>query len=514
MKKIYSLFIAFLFCSVAAFSQTLIPVGDELILPSYAYYGGTSVGVANRMPFVCRLKLTGLIAGATYRYVSGMSSTSTHNTTQAPGNMYRINNGSHITAGHITGLVITKAINSSEIQSDMMNTTNSSFHGRFTADASGNYTGWFSVVPTGNITQQANGSDVYFYIGINDGTTGITNTSLARSYRTTSTVKLLNYSNVPGNALGCTALVGTSDVADEKIVTIYDNTASSGRPLYCTFTENNNNGGALNEGTLWNNPQIYGSVDGVSGKWAAIIPNSLSGGVQAINFLNIADGSPITLSNSPTPNTSANGIWNGVSTANPVGDSTAPIVINSIVSSVLPVNLISFKGMPVKEGIKLSWETAEEINNKYFELRKAAKDGQFITIATINGSGNSQVNNYYNFIDQNPFSGTNLYQLKQVNLNGSATSYPIISVKYGGTSNHIQLISSTSNQLNISVGLSEAKTGNIIFADASGKIIYTRQASLIAGENVLKIPVQTLSKQLGIISFVTKTERMSLKVLL
>lgn len=511
MKKIYSLLIAFVFCGVAAFSQTLIPAGDEIILPSYAYYGGTSVGVANRLPFVCRLKLTGLIAGATYRYVTGMSSTNNLNTTQAPGNMYRINNGSNITYGFITGLVFTKSINSSEIQNDIMNTSASSFHGRFVADASGNYTGWFACVPTGNATQQANGSDVYFYIGLNNGSTG---TTLAQSYRSTSTVKLLNYSNIPGNALGCTALVGTSDVADEKIVTIYDNTASSGRPLYCTFTENNNNGGVLNEGTLWTNPQIYASVDGVSGKWAAIIPNSLSGGVQAINFLNIADGSPITLSNSPTPNTSSNGIWNGVSTANPVGDSTAPIVINSIVSSVLPVSLISFKGMSLKEGVKLSWATAEEINNKYFELRRAAKDGQFTTIATINGNGNSQVNNYYNFIDQNPFLGTNLYQLKQVNLNGSATSYPIISVKYGGASDHIKLISSYPNQLNISVGLSEAKTGNIIFADASGKVLYTRQASLIAGENVLKIPVQTLSKQLSIISFVTTTERMSLKVLL
>ncbi len=512
MKKIYSFVLAFVFCGSTAFSQTIIPVGDEIILPSYAYYGGTSVGVANRMPFVSRLRLTGLIAGATYRYVTGMSSTNNLNTSQAPGNMYRINNGSNVTYGYVTGLVYTKSINSSEIQNDIMNTSVSSFHGRFVADASGNYTGWFACVPTGNATQQANGSDVYFYIGLNNGSTG---TTLAQSYRSTSTVKLLNYSNVPGNALGCTALVGTSDVTDEKIVTIYDNTTSSGRPLYCTFTENNNSGaGVLNEGTLWTNPQIYASVDGVSGKWAAIIPNSLSGGVQAINFLNISDGTPITLSNSPTPNTSSNGMWNGVSTANPVGDSTAAIVINSIASSVLPVNLISFNGVPVKGGIKLSWVTAEEINNKYFELRRAAKDGQFTTIAKINGNGNSQVNNYYNFIDPNPFSGTNLYQLKQVNLNGNATTYPIISVRYGGTSNHIKLISSTSNQLNISVGLSEAKTGNIIFADISGKVLYTRQASLMPGENVLKIPVQHISKQLGIISFVTATERMSVKVLL
>ncbi len=511
MKKIYSLVIALVLCGSAAFTQTLIPAADETILPTYAYYGGTSVGVANRMAFVCRLKLTGLTAGATYRYVTGMSSTSTLNTTQAPGNMYRINNSSNVNYGFITGLVYTKAINSSEIQNDIMNTSNTSFHGRFVADGSGNYTGWFACVPVGNLTQQANGSNVYFYIGVNDGGTGLT---LARSFRTTSTVKLLNYSSTPGDAAGCTALLGTSDVGDEKIVTIYDNTTSTGRPLYCAFTENNNSGGALNEGTLWTNPQIYASVDGVSGKWAAIIPNSLSGGVRAINFLNIADGSAITLSNAPAPNTSADGTWNGVSTANPAGDSTAPITINSIAGAVVvPVKLLSFNGVVIKEGIKLSWVTAQETNNNYFQLKKAGKDGRFTTIATLAGHVNSQVNSYYNFVDQAPFTGTNLYQLWQKDLDGNKTAFKIISLKYGVAANQIRSIAVTSNELTVAISLSEAKTGNIIFTDVSGRVLYNKRALLLAGENVIKIPVQHISRQLGAISFVTATERINLKVL-
>ncbi len=326
MKKIFSLALALIFFEMAAFSQTVIPVGDELILPQYAYFGGTSVGVAHRMPFVCRLKLTGLTASTTYRYMTGMSSIN-NLATQAPGNMYRINNASG-TFGFVTGFAVTKAINSTELNNDEMRTDATSRHGRFTTDASGNYTGWFASVPT-NSTGQSNGSDVYMYLNLNAGGAS---TTLTQSYRTTSTVKLLNYSSVPGNAAGCTALLGTSDVGAEKMVTIYDNTAGTGRPLYCTFTENNNSGGALNEATLWTNPNIYGFVDGVNGSWAAIVPNSLSGGVKAINFLDIATGNAITLSNSPKPNTSNNGSWNGISTANPAGDSTVPIKINSIAS--------------------------------------------------------------------------------------------------------------------------------------------------------------------------------------
>jgi hypothetical protein len=271
MKKIYTFCLSMLGFFLAANAQTVIPTEDELVLPQYAYYGGTGVGVANRMPLVVRLKLTGLTPGATYRYFTGMSNNAAA-TAQTPGNMYRINNGLSVQGyGHITGFAVTKAINSTELNFDEMQTgTTPSRHARFNADANGNYTGWFACVPVGNAAQQPIGGDVYFYVQMNDGGSG---TTLNKSYRTTSTIKLLNYSSTPGDANGCTALIGTSDVGDEKMVAIYDNTAGTGRPLYCTFTENNNNEGNLNESFLWTNPVIYPAVDGKSGSWAAIIPN-------------------------------------------------------------------------------------------------------------------------------------------------------------------------------------------------------------------------------------------------
>ncbi len=509
MKKLYSLMLALVCFGYATFSQTLIPVGDELILPQYAYFGGIGPGVANRIPFVCRLKLTGLLPSATYRYMTGMSSTNNLTTAQAPGNMYRINNGSN-TAGFITGFAVTKAINSSEINNDELRTDNTSRHGRFATDASGNYTGWFACALIGNTTQQVNGSDVFFYLNLNDGGAGLT---LAQSYRTTSTVKLLNYSSVAGNAAGCTPLLGTSDVGGERMVTIYDNVASTGRPLYCTFTENNNSIGALNEATIWTNPQIYGFVDGVSGSWAAIVPNSLSGGVKAINFLDVATGTPITLSNSPTPNTSSDGVWNGVATANPAGDSTLPIKINSIFTPSLPIKLLSFEGKVTSDGIQLSWSTAQETNNKHFELRRAGKDGQFVTIATIAGKVSSQVNSFYNYADRKPFAGINYYQLRQVDLDGNTTTFKTVALKFGAAPRQLQIISSSRNELVVSVTLNEAVKGSILFTDLTGRILYNQNASLLAGENVIKIPVQQISQQPGVVSFISANERMTIKVL-
>ena len=85
MKKLYASLLLLLGTMVAVQAQTLIPVDNELILPRYAYYGGTSSSNTNRIPVAVRLKLSGLTANTTYRYLAGISSNPSLTTTQAPG---------------------------------------------------------------------------------------------------------------------------------------------------------------------------------------------------------------------------------------------------------------------------------------------------------------------------------------------------------------------------------------------------------------------------------------------
>ena len=85
MKKLYADCLSLLSTFSFAQAQTLIPVTDELVLPQYAYYGGTSISNTNRLPFVVRLKLSGLTANTTYRYLAGISSNPSLTTTQAQG---------------------------------------------------------------------------------------------------------------------------------------------------------------------------------------------------------------------------------------------------------------------------------------------------------------------------------------------------------------------------------------------------------------------------------------------
>lgn len=100
----------------------------------------------------------------------------------------------------------------------------------------------------------------------------------------------------------------------------------------------------------------------------------------------------------------------------------------------LPVSLSDFTAS-IKNGKNtLVWKTQSESNNDKFEVQRS-RDGQnFETIGIVHSkaeNGNSNGVLDYQYIDENPLSGTNYYRLKQVDLNGDSKLYEIKSVNVG-----------------------------------------------------------------------------------
>src|SRR5690606_17762149 len=83
-------------------------------------------------------------------------------------------------AGHIVCMSSSnKSVGGSNLGNNENYTGTGSKFSPFTANASGNYTGWFAVVPT-NQTQHQAGKNVYFFVQINNGSGG---TSLDHTFR-------------------------------------------------------------------------------------------------------------------------------------------------------------------------------------------------------------------------------------------------------------------------------------------------------------------------------------------
>jgi hypothetical protein len=503
MKKIYILFILCLAVVLKSKAQTVIDPTDELILPQYAYYG-PSATAASRAPVVVRVTLRGLAISTTYRYISGLSSTNNISTTGfAPGGNFRVNNGTpHATFGNIVGYTTQKfGLNGSELSGDLIlpasGTTN--YHSRFTTDIDGNYTGWFIVVPVGQTTQQILGSDVFFYVNLCLNSSPSFNPTV--SYRTTNTIKLLDYTT---DNTGLSPLVGTtSNIGNEKLVSLYDNVDGTGRPLATTYTEAE--GINITSLSTW----YTGNVEGSSGKWGTVIPNNTA--VKAIRFFNAGDGTEIVVGNG-TGNKSANGIWNSVSTIINTGTTSTPVTINSIAPTTLPISLSSFTGTAKDFGVGLNWTTASEINNQYFEILKAGDDRNFVSIGKVNGSGNSSETKTYSFLDFNPLTGNNYYQLKQVDLDGKSSNFGPVVVNFGLSSNSFNVLSTSESSVTVNISSSETQQAELSYIGLDGRMLYRKSISLANGLNTISIPVDKSTGSIGIISLKMGSEQRSIKV--
>jgi hypothetical protein len=94
----------------------------------------------------------------------------------------------------------------------------------------------------------------------------------------------------------------------------------------------------------------------------------------------------------------------------------------------LPIELLYFSVVDCKTGNLLSWSTASERNNNYFNIEKTKDGKDWSSIMTENGAGNSSNILYYSFVDENVESIINYYRLKQTDYDGKFKYSEIISI--------------------------------------------------------------------------------------
>jgi len=96
----------------------------------------------------------------------------------------------------------------------------------------------------------------------------------------------------------------------------------------------------------------------------------------------------------------------------------------------LPVELIRFGADVSDQKIQLQWTTAQEKDNDYFVVERSADAQQFDKIGRVKGTGDSNIEVDYQFIDDRPLPGVAYYRLKQIDYDGSFSYSRIVSVTF------------------------------------------------------------------------------------
>lgn len=134
----------------------------------------------------------------------------------------------------------------------------------------------------------------------------------------------------------------------------------------------------------------------------------------------------------------------------------------------IPVKLISFTGYVTNNQNILNWSTANETNNKQFEIERSNDGINFQKIGSIQGKGNTISIHHYFFEVNNPAKGYNYYRLKQIDRNDTY-SYSTIVTLQNNMSEKIQVYPTvTRNNLYISGAIQKS---HYIIVNALGQIV-------------------------------------------
>lgn len=168
----------------------------------------------------------------------------------------------------------------------------------------------------------------------------------------------------------------------------------------------------------------------------------------------------------------------------------------------LPVELTFFEAILSEDGsVLLSWQTATEINNDYFEVQRINAAGEFETIGLVQGAGDSKDLIDYSFIDTKPYFGINYYRLKQVDFDGEFEYSELVVVVNEGYYDGLDVTVYPNPVMGDEVGLL-IKTGDELselqftLMDASGRVINKGIKAPVLGTSSYEISTRNIGSGL------------------
>ena len=182
--------------------------------------------------------------------------------------------------------------------------------------------------------------------------------------------------------------------------------------------------------------------------------------------VNINEGTPnLTYSGATgTDATSINGVLLRQGTATDAIISTIDeLRVANTWTTVLPIETSNIAAQNKGTKNVITWSTASEKNNAYFEVQHATNGLDFQSISEkIKGNGTTNVKNDYTFEHLTPSVIRDYYRLRQVDTDGTATLSKVVSVVATGKNGALKVYPTlASDKLNISVDSKETVDFNI-----------------------------------------------------
>lgn len=177
-------------------------------------------------------------------------------------------------------------------------------------------------------------------------------------------------------------------------------------------------------------------------------------------------------------------------------------------TGVLPVNLGNVFALKGNNNVTIGWETlSESAGVQNFEIQKSNDVQNFVTIATIAATKNSNKKLSYSYIDNAVNTTTVYYRVAVNNVDAPKQISKIVMVKYSGIK-PFTLINPVKERLVIS--FSQKMNGNIVVTDMNGRIIANKMLNNVEG--MVLLPLPAACKGFHVVTVVNGLQKVSEKI--
>jgi hypothetical protein len=155
----------------------------------------------------------------------------------------------------------------------------------------------------------------------------------------------------------------------------------------------------------------------------------------------------------------------------------------------LPVELTAFRGEAAGPGrARLYWTTAQEKNNRGFEVQRAVNGQTWETVGFVAGKGNSSSPQPYSYLDVTNLTEVVYYRLRQLDFDGTPTLSSVVAVRLTAGTGELALYPNpATDQLTVQLPAATSGPLTVQLLDATGRTVWTTQAAATGSSLELKL---------------------------
>lgn len=156
------------------------------------------------------------------------------------------------------------------------------------------------------------------------------------------------------------------------------------------------------------------------------------------------------------------------------------------VGAGFPVTWLGLDAKTTDEGVSVSWATATELNNDYFEVERVLPNGETTIIGRMDAAGTADSERNYSFLDQTAPQGQLKYRIKQVDFDGGYSYSSFVEV-VNVQEESLVYPNPTNGTIFIAMPEGQQDKVEITVRDLTGRIVL---ATTSEGEAVLQISIE------------------------